>query len=303
MFSWAKEIPRQQKELGVLSTKGRMKLNLLYSLCDRLVDLHRIQLEDAQARIAQSISQGEKTIKWGGIAVFSGVAFIGTFLALSILTPLSHLQSGIRRVMEGDFTVEIAPGGDDEIGRITQAFNAMTRQLREKHEQLLKETITDALTGLRNFRYFEEALKTETERARRHDRPLSLVIIDIDHFKLYNDANGHEMGNVVLKTASQTIHETLRPGDMMARYGGEEFVVFLPDTDRVQAEIVAERAREVVATCNFPGQQSQPTGHLTISLGGASFPADAQVANDLIGKADKALYQAKNAGRNRVQWA
>jgi diguanylate cyclase (GGDEF)-like protein len=178
----------------------------------------------------------------------------------------------------------------------------MTRRLRDKQEQLLKETITDALTGLSNFRHFQGELKVETERARRYGRPLSVLLIDIDHFKNYNDTHGHELGNVVLQTASKALLEVLRTGDVLARYGGEEFVALLPETDQTQAKRVAERLREAVASCDFPGRETQPGGRLTISVGGAVFPTDAQVAQDLVVKADEDLYRAKELGRNRVEW-
>ncbi|MBI4051403.1 MAG: diguanylate cyclase [Elusimicrobia bacterium] len=302
VITWAKQIPLQQKAVGLISAEGKAKLTRLYSLCDKLVDLNRVRLEDVQKQTHSTLDQTQKGVTWGGLFTFLGTTLIGLLLSLSVLTPLRELLAGIQRIMGGDLNFEITPRSADEIGRITQAFNAMTRNLKEKQEQLLRETITDALTGLYNFRYFQEELKAETERARRYNRPLSVLLMDIDHFKKYNDTHGHEMGNVVLKTASQALKETLRPTDVLARYGGEEFVAFLPDTDKAQAQRVAERVREAVDGSQFPGQETQPGGKITISVGGACFPADAKVAKDLIEKTDKALYQAKNKGRNRVEW-
>ncbi|MBI4057463.1 MAG: diguanylate cyclase [Elusimicrobia bacterium] len=301
-ISWAKQIPNQQKALEVISAKGKTKLNYIYSLCDKLVDLNRVRMEDVQKQIQAAVDQSQWSIQWGGLSIFVGIALIGLLLALSILTPLKELQSGIRRIMGGDLNFEIIPHSADEIGRITQAFNAMTRNLKEKQAQLLRETITDELTGLYNFRYFQEELKNETERARRYERHLSVLLIDIDHFKHYNDTHGHEMGNVVLKTTAQALRETLRPSDFLARYGGEEFVAFLTDTDKTQGQRVAERVREAIDACQFPGEEKQPGGKLTISLGGATFPENTKVAKDLVEKADKALYEAKHRGRNRVVW-
>jgi diguanylate cyclase (GGDEF)-like protein len=192
--------------------------------------------------------------------------------------------------------------GSDEIGRLTHEFNAMARILREKQERLTNETITDSLTGLANFRYFQTQLKEEISRAARYQHKFVLLLIDIDHFKHFNDTNGHQMGNVLLKQLADTLRETLRKEDFIARYGGEEFVVILPETDQSKARVAAERLREAVAHAEFPGGQGQPGGRLTISVGGAVFPADAEVPGRLIEKADKALYAAKNAGRNRVAW-
>jgi diguanylate cyclase (GGDEF)-like protein len=267
-----------------------------------LVDLHRVRIEDAQKQIRAALERSERIIRWGGAAAFLAIALIGAGLGFSILLPLDQLQAGIQRILGGDLAFEITPRASDEIGRITQAFNAMTRRLRDQHERLLKETITDALTGLSNFRHFQEELKVETERARRYNRPLSVLLIDVDHFKNYNDTHGHELGNVVLQTASKALLEVLRTGDILARYGGEEFVALLPETDQPQARRVAERLREAIAGCDFPGRETQPEGRLTISVGGAVFPTDAQVAQDLVVKADQALYRAKELGRNRVEW-
>jgi diguanylate cyclase (GGDEF)-like protein len=302
VYHWARQVPQQRQTLGALSAKGQTQLTLVYSLCDQLVDLHRVRIEDAQKQIRAALERSERIIRWGGAASFLAIALIGAGLGFSILLPLGQLQAGIHRILGGDLSFEIPPLASDEIGRITQAFNAMTRQLRDKHEQLLKETITDALTGLANFRHFQEELKVESERARRYDRPLSVLLIDIDHFKNYNDTHGHELGNVVLQTASKALLEVLRTGDILARYGGEEFVALLPETDQTQARRVAERLREAVASCDFPGRETQPEGRLTISVGGAVFPTDAQVAQDLVVKADQALYRAKELGRNRVEW-
>jgi diguanylate cyclase (GGDEF)-like protein len=302
VYHWARQVPRQRRTLGALSAKGQTRLALVYSLCDQLVDLHRVRIEGAQKQIRAALDRSERTIRWGGAAAFLAVSLIGAWLGLSILMPLAQLQSGIHRILGGDLSFEIPPQGSDEIGRITQAFNAMTRRLRDKQERLLKETVTDELTGLSNFRRFQEELKVETERARRHGRPLSVLLIDIDHFKAYNDTHGHALGNVVLKTAAKALLDVLRTGDLLSRYGGEEFVALLPETDQAQARRVAERLRAAVAACDVPGRHTQPEGRLTISVGGAVFPENTQVAADLVVKADQALYRAKERGRNRVEW-
>lgn len=302
VYHWARQVPKQRRTLGALSAKDHTQLTLVYSLCDQLVDLHRVRIEDAQKHIRAALERSERIIRWGGAAAFLAVALIGLGLGFSILLPLAQLQAGIHRILGGDLAFEIPPLASDEIGRITQAFNAMTRQLRDKHEQLRKETITDALTGLPNFRHFQAMLKLELERARRHGRPLSVLLIDIDHFKNYNDTHGHAQGNAVLQAVAKALLEVVRAGNLLARYGGEEFAALLPDTDRAQARPVAERLREAAAGCDFPGRETQPGGRLTISVGGAAFPADAQAPQDLVVKADQALYRAKNSGRNRVEW-
>lgn len=171
--------------------------------------------------------------------------------------------------------------------------------------RLLEETqqlaITDGLTQLFNHRYFQQRLKEEFSRAERYEHPLSLVIFDIDYFKNYNDSHGHPMGDVILKEISSLLKSNIRPTDFAARYGGEEFVILVVETDKKGAELFAEKFRKTVETTHFEHQEQQPNKNLTISLGVANFPADAHSPQELINMADKALYKAKESGRNQVK--
>lgn len=293
-IAWAMKDDKGRQSMSLLSAEGRARLTRIYSLCESLVDVNRVQMEEAQKEVGRILEKTARHSRWAGAAVFAGTLLIGALLMLSILGPIRSLLSGTQRVMEGDLESEIPFTGTDEIGELTRAFNSMTRDLRLKHRRLLEETVTDELTGVPNLRYFHQVFKNEIERARRHERSLSLLMLDLDHFKLYNDTHGHEMGNVVLKETAQALKENLRPGDTLARYGGEEFAVILVEAGREQAEAAAERLRKAVETL--------PGGRLTISLGGASFPQDALAAQGLIEKADSALYSAKRAGRNRLEW-
>jgi diguanylate cyclase (GGDEF)-like protein len=168
------------------------------------------------------------------------------------------------------------------------------------YERTRQIAITDRLTGLYNFGYFHERLKEEKMRAERYHRLLSLIIFDIDHFKKYNDANGHPAGNEVLKKIAAILKEEAREVDIVARYGGEEFVVILPETSRRRAADLAERMREKVSHTPFDHMESQPMNKITVSAGVATFPVDSAHEEDLLKKADGALYQAKSQGRNKV---
>jgi diguanylate cyclase (GGDEF)-like protein len=168
------------------------------------------------------------------------------------------------------------------------------------YERARQMAITDRLTSLYNFGYFLERLKEERLRAERYHRLLSLVILDIDHFKKYNDSNGHPAGNEVLKKIATILKQEAREVDIVARYGGEEMVIVLPETSRRRATELAERIRQRINETMFERMQSQPLGKITISAGVATFPVDASNEEDLVKKADSSLYVAKSQGRNRV---
>ena len=161
-------------------------------------------------------------------------------------------------------------------------------------------SVTDGLTGLYNHRFFQESIRNMHARGVRSEVPYSLIMVDIDHFKSFNDTYGHQQGDLVLKTLAKLMRECFREVDIIARYGGEEFSILLPDTDGQGAPGVAERLRATVEAHPFPG----PSGPLnvTISVGYASFPEDqAKKVAEMICRADQALYKAKEGGRNRVE--
>ncbi len=167
-------------------------------------------------------------------------------------------------------------------------------------EQTQASAYRDDLTGLWNYRYFREYLAREIDRGKRYSPPLSLVMIDIDDFKRYNDRNGHEAGNRALAGIATLLTESLRSVDVAARYGGEEFVLVLPSTAKTGARLVAERARERIERHSFRGEGPGAGDRLTVSMGIATHPADAGDAGGLIRCADSAMYVAKTRGKNQV---
>jgi diguanylate cyclase (GGDEF)-like protein len=158
----------------------------------------------------------------------------------------------------------------------------------------------DGLTGVFNKRHFQERIAAEMRRAERDGNGVSLLLLDIDHFKNYNDTNGHVAGDEVLKQVGQLLRGSIREDDVVARYGGEEFVILYPGASKALAYRLAQGLRRAIESYPFPGGEHQPLGAVTISGGVASYPQDAQGEVDLIRAADEALYQAKNAGRNRI---
>ncbi|NIA05802.1 MAG: diguanylate cyclase [Proteobacteria bacterium] len=187
-----------------------------------------------------------------------------------------------------------------------EAFRALEEsqlRLAEANKILKKLSSMDGLTGVPNRRRFDEVLKQEWLRAIRHSTSISLIMIDIDFFKLFNDTYGHQGGDDCLKQVAKTLDESAeRVTDMVARYGGEEFVVVLPETGTKGVLAVAETMRANVEAQHIPHENSKVTDHVTISLGVATaVPERGSREEDLIAAADQALYEAKNHGRNQVR--
>jgi len=170
----------------------------------------------------------------------------------------------------------------------------------EQSRHLRKISITDSLTGLLNRRYFQERLAEEVDRSGRHQHPLSLMMIDIDHFKTYNDANGHPAGDKALVLVGRALRAGVRVIDVVSRFGGEEFSVILPETRKTEALEIGDRIRTEIERLYFPGEEALPQGRLTVSIGVAAFPEDADELKTLIQRADRALYHAKAQGRNTI---
>jgi diguanylate cyclase (GGDEF)-like protein/PAS domain S-box-containing protein len=183
---------------------------------------------------------------------------------------------------------------------------ARERLLREQAMVLRSQTFADGLTGIANRRHFDVAMEKEHRRAKRSGTPLSLLMIDIDHFKAYNDHYGHQKGDQCLIQVAAALAAMLkRPCDLMARYGGEEFAMILPETYIEQAMLMAETIRARAQELAIPHERSSDASRLvTVSIGVATQKADAPVEIEaLIGSADRALYQAKRGGRNRIATA
>jgi len=176
----------------------------------------------------------------------------------------------------------------------------MVETLEDQNLVLTEMSITDSLTGLYNRRYFFQRLLEEIKRSERYHHPMSLIMADIDYFKRINDSCGHPCGDTILREFSEILKNSGRAVDVAARYGGEEFVLILPETSSDEAKILAERLRLRIAEHPFPGSGGEFELMLTASLGLASYPTEAATPEELIEKADSALYRAKQQGRNRV---
>lgn len=197
-----------------------------------------------------------------------------------------------------------AEAGTDFLDRLA-AVVALCLESALTQERLKRAGLTDSLTGVENRRYFEHRCLVEIGQVRRHRQPLACMFLDIDKFKRINDTHGHQSGDEVLRGVAGVIQSQLRAGDTIARYGGEEFIVLLPQTNTMHALEIAERIRTAVAAKPFQSQSATEVP-VTISIGIAMLPPDTATdaipaqAEMLVAAADRALYQAKHGGRNRV---
>jgi diguanylate cyclase (GGDEF)-like protein len=225
-------------------------------------------------------------IAW--IVALLGFAAVQTTLR-KVVRPIEELSAAADKIAAGDLTARAPVAGDHEIATLGVAFNRMADELKARAR-------TDDLTGLPNFRAFTERINAELERVDRYPGSFGVLVLDLDRFKKYNDAFGHLAGNDALRRVAQSIRDTVRTVDFPARYGGEEFAVIVPQVDAHALTTIAERIRVNVERLPAPKDGAA----VTLSIGGALFPHDGTDREALFRTADEKLYEAKNAGRNRV---
>ena len=173
-------------------------------------------------------------------------------------------------------------------------------KIRDANVQLEQLARTDPLTGLSNRRHFMEQFQFEIARGSRTPHNFTLILLDVDCFKHYNDTHGHPAGDALLVRLGKVFQGCFRNTDVIGRYGGEEFGVMLLDTPPKDGSLLAEQLRKTVEEVQFDNEDSQPNGKLTISAGVAFYPSDGSEVRDLLARADQALYASKNSGRNLV---
>ena len=188
-----------------------------------------------------------------------------------------------------------------EIPLVLARINVQLR-LKRKSEKLEKLALLDALTDIPNRRSLDDTVEREFKRAKRNKKMISLLMIDVDHFKTFNDHYGHGAGDMCLRKIAQTLESCIkRPGDMVGRYGGEEFMVILPDCVQCGAVAIAENMRQNIEKLNIPHEHSSVTDHVTVSIGVESKLCESEITyKEIMEKADQMLYLAKQQGRNRV---
>jgi diguanylate cyclase (GGDEF)-like protein len=218
-----------------------------------------------------------------------------------VITASNSVDIAVETMKAGATDYIVKPFHLEQI-RIVVARALEMRRLREqaKKAEFYKHLAErDGLTGLLNYRSFQETLRQELGRSSRYERNVSVLMIDVDKFKDINDKFGHPAGDKVLQKLAALLDESCRDPDLCCRYGGEEFVIIAPETDKAGALRLAERIRRRVENGNF-GDPDGPIANLSVSIGVATRPADAEGSSDLVESADRALYVAKKRGRNQV---
>ena len=220
-------------------------------------------------------------------------------LGLLVVLPLERLSKAADKVAGGDLDVEVPVAGGGEVAQLTGVFNDMVMKLREGRHALELLSVTDGLTGLANRRRLDAELAREILSHERHHRSFSVLMLDVDKFKVLNDTHGHPSGDAVLRQLARILGDCTRRGDTVGRFGGEEFMLLLPETPAAGALHLAENLRATVEETVFKIEDGKEV-RATISIGMARFPDHGKSAEALIAAADGALYRSKQSGRNRI---
>lgn len=297
-----RNIEQEQMDLEDLINAYKVSNNILESGFNRQIQHIRLPMHEQK----------------GGLLAFS--ALEGMPLQLTRETIKNYANDTIIQMLNTEELAVIPLKAKDKVKGIIMADNHITRKPITKddmrmltmlanqaglaiensqlYENALIRSHTDSLTNLWNHGYFQHLLLLELEKAKANSLPLSLISLDIDYFKVYNDKLGHQAGDVILKDLSAVIKSHSRKMDFVCRYGGEEFTIILPQTEKKEAFSIAERLREDIARHIFTQEDILPNKKLTVSIGLSTYPEDGSSPSELISSSDKALYQAKHKGKN-----
>jgi diguanylate cyclase (GGDEF)-like protein len=275
-------------------------------------------LEKFQASWHNIIFSDIRMPKMTGIELLAEVKKINEHTQFIIMTSFASVDNSIAALKKGAFDYILKPFEDldivvqtarraienlEEIREQEYMLNTLKRQnseLGNMNKKFRELAIRDGLTGLFNHRHSEQRLVKEVERANNFGRNLAVLFMDIDHFKILNDTHGHQAGDDVLETLGRLLKDIARDSDTVGRWGGEEFILIAPETSEAEAVALAENVRKIIACEEFPGAAQQPAGHLSLSIGVATNTSDFCDAAELLGLADKAVYHAKETGRDRT---
>ncbi|MEU8076391.1 diguanylate cyclase [Catellatospora citrea] len=243
-------------------------------------------------------AHGRRLTLVAGLAGMTAALGLGWALSRGLVRDIRRLTQAATMFAEGDYDTRAQVKSHGELRELADALNVMAERIAHRRAVLVDLATTDPLTGLPNRRALRTGLDRELDHARRHVTPLSLILLDLDHFKAINDEHGHLGGDAVLRRVAEILKAQLRSTDLAARHGGEEFAVLLPDTPNDAAKRTAERVRAALSAA--PIELHGRSVKVTASLGVVAYPEHGLTTEELVRRADAALYNAKRAGRDRV---
>ncbi len=287
---------------------------------------HTVTLAEDGKDALEKFNRGWQEIVFSDIRMprMTGIELLGEVMQINentqfiIMTSHASVENSVAALKQGAFDYIIKPFADldlvvettnraianlSAIRKQQYLLSTLTRQnveLSDLNKKFREMAIRDGLTGLFNHRHAQERLNEEFERSRRFRRKFSILFMDVDHFKFFNDNNGHQAGDEVLQAIGQLMSSVVRESDIVARWGGEEFIIIAAETDEIQACALAERIRNKVANHAFVHAKKQPLGLVSLSIGVATISDATQDAQSLVKLADDAVYYAKDHGRNRT---
>ena len=286
-------LDEETHELGIKSSFGFAARQIIQTKIPSENNIYSLSLRRRQPTYIADLQMAPKDV----IAIPGGRHKKGAFLSVPLIVD-GHRALGVLNLYRKEphsFSNRDLELAAKIAGQTAQVLDKITL-----YHETRALSMTDELTGVFNRRYFNQRYEREFMRASRYQRPLTIMMVDIDHFKIFNDTNGHLLGDKVLKLVALTLENSLRKADLLARFGGEEFVIVLPEITKEKGRKVAEKLRRAIERAEFPKAKSQPLGCITVSVGLASFPEDSQEGNTLLAIADQGLYEAKARGRNQV---
>ncbi|MCX5703574.1 MAG: sensor domain-containing diguanylate cyclase, partial [Candidatus Omnitrophica bacterium] len=296
------QIEQEKKNLDDLINAYKFSNNVLSSGFNRQVQQLRIPLREQNGGLlALGVLDGMPLLlNKEAIQNYQGDRIVQMLKTEELVAVPLKAKDKVNGIILADNFINKEPITKDDVRMLTMLANQAG--LAIENSQLYEKTVTrahsDYLTDLWNHGHFQYILQTEIEKAKATQAALSLIMLDIDDFKIYNDLLGHQAGDSILKELSAVLREQSRKMDSVCRYGGEEFTIILPRTEKKEAFLIAERLRMDIAKHKFIREEILPNKKLTVSLGLASFPENGKSASELISSSDKALYEAKRKGKN-----
>jgi diguanylate cyclase (GGDEF)-like protein len=306
---WKKDIQKERSQANLLVVDDEeIVRNILVNVLMK-EGYKAVGFEHAEDAL-EKMSQGQADIvitdlnmkKMGGMELLKKTKGISPETDVIVITGYASVETAVESMKLGAVDYLTKPLNIDHVKLIVDKTLERRILKRKAEESLFYQRLSriDGMTELFNHRFFQELLNIEIARALRESWPVSLIMLDIDDFKIFNDKNGHRRGDMALKKTSGIIKKNSRNCDFVARYGGEEFAVIVPNLDKKHTGLLAGRIREKVENTKYEFEEILPQGKFTVSLGVAEYPKDASSIAELIEKADQALYKTKRNGKNNV---